>query len=73
MTSNSLTDEQADIILVALSREGFELPFMARSRDYETAEALRAADDEAQRENRAALRRAFGSAVVAGRSGGDEA
>jgi hypothetical protein len=66
MSSKALTDEQADVVLVALSREGFELPFMAHSRDYATSEELKAADDEAWRENRAALRRAFGSAVVAG-------
>lgn len=54
-----LTDEQADALLVALTREAFGLPFMARSADYATPEELRAADAEAWQENLAALRTAL--------------
>lgn len=70
------TDDQLDTLLVALAREGFELPYMARSQDYfpegqphpdareqdEAVAALRAADAEADRRNRDALRRALASA-----------
>lgn len=66
-------DVDLDAILHALNAEGFSLPYMARSRDYlpedttgwdaarraEAIAALRAADDEAWRQNRDALRRAL--------------
>lgn len=57
-----MNDEQIDRILVALSREGFSLPHMARSCDYVTPEELRAADDEAGQRNREALRSALAEA-----------
>lgn len=57
----SLTDEQADNLLRALDREGFGLPYAARSRDYPDDAELRAADERAHRDNREALRRAVGA------------
>jgi hypothetical protein len=57
--ADMMGDDQADEILTRLSREGFGLPYMARSRDYATPAELQAADDEAWRENRKALRQAL--------------
>lgn len=59
MTTMELTDDQVDAVLVAMSREGFELPFMARSSDYATPAELKRADEEAWQENRTALRTAL--------------
>ncbi len=61
--STELNDEQIDRLLMELSREGFDFPHMARTSDYDTVEALRAADDEADRMNREALRTALRTAV----------
>lgn len=66
----NLTDAELDSLLLALSSEGFSLPFAARSEDYLSPAsigeehraqiaALRAADDEAWDRNRVALRTAL--------------
>jgi hypothetical protein len=54
-----MTDEQIDALLRALTVEGFELPYGARSSDYPDDAELRTADQQAHQQNRAALRRAL--------------
>ena len=54
-----MSDEEVDLLLINLSREGFGMPYMARADDHLDLAELRAADQEAQQLNRDALRRAF--------------
>jgi hypothetical protein len=69
-----MTDEEVDRLLLALSGEGFALPFAARVSDFMpegqvyTAQspelrALKAADTEAWEQNRGALRKALRAAI----------
>ena len=70
-----MTDDQADALLAALSREGFTMPYLAQPTDYVSAESigtvratqlaqLRAADEKADVENRQALRAALAAAPL---------
>jgi hypothetical protein len=58
----SMTDEQVDALLRALTVEGFTLPYGARSSYYRDDAELRAADGRAGQRNRDALRRAVAGA-----------
>jgi hypothetical protein len=59
-----LSEQQMDKFLLALSHEGFALPFMARSRDYETPSELHAADEQAWKQNKQALQKAIREAEL---------
>jgi hypothetical protein len=54
-----MSDEEVDLLLINLSREGFGMPYMARASDYSDPAELHAADQEAQQLNRDALCRAL--------------
>jgi hypothetical protein len=77
MAENEITDAQIDAVLTVMAEEGVALPFGACSRNYVTADsageererqlaALRAADAEADAQNRDVIRRVLRSAMEAG-------
>lgn len=58
-----ISDEDADELLMALSQNGFGLPFMARIADH-GREGIAAADAQAEEANRNAVRKAMESTAV---------
>jgi hypothetical protein len=56
----TIDDKDADEILLALSRNGFGMPFMARISEH-GREGIAAADAKAEEDNRKALREALES------------
>jgi 2-oxo-4-hydroxy-4-carboxy--5-ureidoimidazoline (OHCU) decarboxylase len=61
-----ISDEDADEMLLALSHEGFGLPFMARIAEH-GREGIAAADEKAWEDNRRALRNAIQETTALGR------
>lgn len=53
-----ISDEDADEMLLALSQNGFGMPFMARISEH-GREGIAAADRQAEEDNRKALREAL--------------
>jgi hypothetical protein len=59
-----ISDKRVDDLLLALSHEGFGLPFMASVRDHPDPKELHAADEKAWEDNRESLRNALEKAEI---------